>query len=115
MGLWSSVELRNVLGKCPCDLSCPVRTEVEEDQAVAILNRRRWLAGIIHNRGWGDELVSDALVLRLKYSRQRVTPRTTFTVAEQPVGLPGSLPTFITIHSVVASKHRPDLADIVCP
>ena len=92
------------------DLPGPVRTEVEEDDRVAVLNERQGLAVLLDHRRQ-HKLIGDAVVIGVLEGLHRVGLRHPFPLGQGHIAFLDPVPAVVPVHRVVAAMdggHGPD-------
>ena len=106
----SSVKLIEIIdAEAAGDLSCTVRTEVEENDGVAILDGGDRLA-VFHDYSRNHEFVSDALLIGILDCLHAGGCRNAFAEGERSVCFLYALPAVVTVHSVISSGDHAELA-----
>src|SRR5205085_6396324 len=98
-------------GERACDLARAVGAEVEEDNGVAVLNRRNGFTAFACDDDGFDKLVGHAALVRSFDRRDGIGRAFAFAVDQHLVSAFGAFPTLVSIHRVVAPADRRDLAD----
>ena len=101
---------KSLIAECTGDLSCTVRTEVEENDGIAILNRGNRLAVLLYIERY-DELIVYLFIIGCLNACTRTFCLLTLCLCQHIVSFLDTIPVFITVHRIVASHHGSHLAD----
>ena len=86
------------------NLSCTVRTEVEEDNRILVLNGRGRVS-VFHNHARFYELIVYFFLIRILYSADRAVSRDAFSLGQSLVCQLHTIPSVITVHSIIATHN----------
>ena len=108
----SSVKLVKIIldAEAAGDLTCAVRTEVEEDDGIAVLDGRDRLA-VFHDYCRNNELVRNALLVRILDRLYAGSRRNAFTQRQRTVCLLNAVPAVVAVHRVISSGDHAKLTD----
>ena len=93
------------VNKCSCNLSCSVRTEVEEDDAVVRLNLSTAL-----NNTRNNKFVCYAVIVRVFNCTNRAVCLVALAIYHSGICLFNSVPVVISVHCVVSALNCGNLA-----
>ena len=97
-----------VIAECSCDLTCTVRTEVEEYNRVLVRNNSNWFA-IFLNDCWKNELVCLAIVIGCLYSLSCIGSLNALALGKCVVSKLNTIPAVVTVHCVITSGNNTNL------
>ena len=95
-----------LVNKGSCDLPCTVGAEIEEYNAVVLLDK-----AVLVDDSRNDELVSYAVCVGFLHALNGAVSLNALAVDHSSISLLNSVPCEVTVHSVVASHNRCDIAD----
>ena len=98
-----------LLSQNDCQFFRTVVTVVEEDNHVALFDSSHRLA-VFYVYDRFDEFVRYTFCIRFFHRNNHIFGRFACTVHDQVVGFFHTFPTFVTVHSIVTSDDRRDLA-----
>ena len=107
----SSVEsIKLITAECSCDLSCTVRTEIEEDNRVLVLNSSVWFT-ILFQICRNHELICLLIVIRFLDCFYDIICSYAFSFYQCIVSQLYTNPAIVTVHRIVTSHNRNHFAD----
>ena len=106
-----SVELVELIhAEASGDLSGTVRTEIEEDDGIAVLDGADRLA-VFHGDCRNHELIRNAVRIGILYSVNAAGSGNAFTQSKSPVSLLDAVPAVVAVHRIVAAGNNADFTD----
>ena len=107
----AAVELVEVIvAEAVCQLTRAVRTEVEEDAGIAVLDGRDRLA-VLRDDNRNDELICHAVRIGICHRLDCVVLLYALAICDCVIGLDDTVPVVVAVHRIVAAGDRRDLAD----
>src|ERR1043166_9318870 len=88
----------------------PIGTEVEEDDAVVVFDRRNRITIVTNNRNWLDKLIRNAALIRFFDACNRLGCAFADRFCLQNERALGSFPALVTVHRVVTADDGSNFA-----
>ena len=108
--LLSCKSIKLICTECSGDLSCTVRTEVEKDHGIFILNGCYRLA-IFHDNARFYELIMYFFFVRVCHCTYRTLSRNTFAFGQRLVSQLYAIPAVITVHCIITAHNGSNLTN----
>ena len=96
--------------ECSCELTCTIRTEIKENNCVLIFDRSTRFP-ILCDGCWNEELICHIFCIRCFHSCYCALSSFSLASGQHFVCFLHTIPSVITIHCVVTSGNRCDLAN----
>ena len=97
-----------IIAECSGDLSCPVRTEIKEDNGISILYRC-CRSAVFHNYHGHNKLICHIFIIGSLNSLCRGNRFVSLALYKCSVGFLHAIPAVITVHGIVAACNRSNL------